>query len=197
MFSTRPPVTSHPIIRCSCLACCCFYGARLTICLLSRLSWCPTRLPTAGCACLPARRPMHLPACLPACAHPQKLWSQGYGGVLDSGTTFTYFPTAAFNSFVDLVDKAAKAKGLERRQGQDPQVSKSWVSLCLCPLFCHGAIPCLTGKLVVGLGLCLPSQVVVQHGAAAAAAPCNSASRNAGTASHGTAWGRMGHTYFL
>uniref|UniRef100_A0A7S0RJ26 Peptidase A1 domain-containing protein n=1 Tax=Chlamydomonas leiostraca TaxID=1034604 RepID=A0A7S0RJ26_9CHLO len=49
------------------------------------------------------------------------VYAQGYGAVLDSGTTFTYLPTAAFNSFSDLVDKAAKSKGLQRRPGADPQ----------------------------------------------------------------------------
>jgi hypothetical protein len=59
-----------------------------------------------------------------ACTSPilQNVYAQGYGAVLDSGTTFTYLPTAAFNSFSDLVDKAAKAKGLEKRPGADPQV---------------------------------------------------------------------------
>lgn len=52
----------------------------------------------------------------------QSLYAVGYGSVVDSGTTFTYIPSAAFQGLVQMVDKAAKAKGLQRTPGSDPQV---------------------------------------------------------------------------
>ena len=56
----------------------------------------------------------------------QSLYGQGYGSVLDSGTTFTYIPTAAFKSFADLVGKAVEKKGAVRRPGPDPQVDSKF-----------------------------------------------------------------------
>ncbi|GAX76326.1 hypothetical protein CEUSTIGMA_g3772.t1 [Chlamydomonas eustigma] len=48
-------------------------------------------------------------------------YSVGYGAVVDSGTTFTYLPTAAFKQFSAAVDKFAKSKGLKQAKGEDPQ----------------------------------------------------------------------------
>ncbi|WIA11327.1 hypothetical protein OEZ85_011450 [Tetradesmus obliquus] len=48
-------------------------------------------------------------------------YAQGYGAVLDSGTTFTYLPTAAFNAFLGLLNDALQGKGLHRSSGSDPQ----------------------------------------------------------------------------
>jgi hypothetical protein len=56
------------------------------------------------------------------CMRVQNLYNQGYGGVLDSGTTFTYLPTDAFNKIAQMVGDYAAAKGLQRRPGADPQV---------------------------------------------------------------------------
>ncbi|KAJ9521793.1 hypothetical protein QJQ45_024661 [Haematococcus lacustris] len=56
-----------------------------------------------------------------AVASEPREYAQGYGSVLDSGTTFTYFPTRAFNSFAALICKAAQDKGLQTRPGADPQ----------------------------------------------------------------------------
>lgn len=61
-------------------------------------------------------------ACWHVCSAAQSVYAVGYGAVLDSGTTFTYFPTTAFNSFTDLVSKAVEPKGLVKRPGADPQV---------------------------------------------------------------------------
>ena len=52
----------------------------------------------------------------------QSTYSLGYGTVVDSGTTFTYLPTAAFQRFSKAVDAYAKSKGLKRTGGGDPQV---------------------------------------------------------------------------
>jgi hypothetical protein len=49
-------------------------------------------------------------------------YAQGYGTVLDSGTTFTYLPTAAFKAFLGLLTEALQGKGLHRSSGADPQV---------------------------------------------------------------------------
>lgn len=48
-------------------------------------------------------------------------YAQGYGAVLDSGTTFTYLPTAAYNAFLGLLNDALQGKGLHRSSGSDPQ----------------------------------------------------------------------------
>eukprot|EP00878_Enallax_costatus_P039744 GHUV01045636.1.p1 GENE.GHUV01045636.1~~GHUV01045636.1.p1 ORF type:complete len:526 (+),score=146.95 GHUV01045636.1:825-2402(+) len=48
-------------------------------------------------------------------------YARGYGAVLDSGTTFTYLPTSAFNAFVAMLCEAIRGKGLRRTSGADPQ----------------------------------------------------------------------------
>jgi hypothetical protein len=45
----------------------------------------------------------------------------GYGTVFDSGTTFLYLPTPAFEAFKAAALKAAEAAGLEPRPGPDPE----------------------------------------------------------------------------
>jgi hypothetical protein len=49
-------------------------------------------------------------------------YAKGYGAVLDSGTTFTYLPTAAFNAFLELLNEALQGKGVHRSSGADPEV---------------------------------------------------------------------------
>jgi hypothetical protein len=49
------------------------------------------------------------------------LFDQGYGSVMDSGTTFTYLPTAVFKAFAGAVEAAVLKKGLKRTAGLDPQ----------------------------------------------------------------------------
>jgi hypothetical protein len=49
-------------------------------------------------------------------------YAKGYGAVLDSGTTFTYLPTAAFTAFLALLTEALQGKGLHRSSGADPEV---------------------------------------------------------------------------
>ncbi|PSC67812.1 acid protease [Micractinium conductrix] len=51
----------------------------------------------------------------------QSLFDQGYGTVLDSGTTFTYMPTPVFQAFANAVETFAVSKGLKRVPGPDPQ----------------------------------------------------------------------------
>ncbi len=53
---------------------------------------------------------------------PQALYQQGYGAVLDSGTTFTYLPTQAFTAFTQEVSKYALAHGLRSVKGPDKNV---------------------------------------------------------------------------
>ncbi|KAF6251742.1 aspartic peptidase domain-containing protein [Scenedesmus sp. NREL 46B-D3] len=48
-------------------------------------------------------------------------YAKGYGTVLDSGTTFTYLPTAAFSAFLGLLTEALQHRGLHRSSGADPQ----------------------------------------------------------------------------
>lgn len=49
------------------------------------------------------------------------VFGEGYGTVLDSGTTFTYMPSAVFKAFADAVADHAFANGLEKVPGPDPQ----------------------------------------------------------------------------
>lgn len=52
----------------------------------------------------------------------QGLYDIGYGVVLDSGTTFSYLPTEAYQGFLQLLEAYIKAKGLQRVAGPDPRV---------------------------------------------------------------------------
>lgn len=54
------------------------------------------------------------------------LFDRGYGTVLDSGTTFSYLPAAAFKAFSTAVGKAAEAKGLKPSPGSDP----NYIDIC-------------------------------------------------------------------
>ena len=60
--------------------------------------------------------------------HGQERYEEGYGTVLDSGTTFTYLPTDAFQSFKEAVTAFALEHGLKSVKGPDPKVS------ACCPL---------------------------------------------------------------
>lgn len=62
------------------------------------------------------------PHCLSTALLIQGTYERGYGAVLDSGTTFTYLPSAAFVAFRNAVAAAAMHAGLHRAQGADPQV---------------------------------------------------------------------------
>lgn len=53
----------------------------------------------------------------------QERYEEGYGTVLDSGTTFTYLPTDAFQSFKESVTAFALEHGLKSVKGPDPKVS--------------------------------------------------------------------------
>jgi hypothetical protein len=48
------------------------------------------------------------------------VYAQGYGTVIDSGTTFSYLPTAAFRAFTAALDAALEGKGLAKGGGPDP-----------------------------------------------------------------------------
>ncbi len=52
----------------------------------------------------------------------QGTYQQGYGAVLDSGTTFTYLPSAAFAPFRAAVQAHALARGLQLTSGPDKNV---------------------------------------------------------------------------
>jgi hypothetical protein len=54
----------------------------------------------------------------------QERFEEGYGAVLDSGTTFTYLPSEAFVLFRDAVSAYALSHGLHSTKGPDPKV---WV----------------------------------------------------------------------
>jgi hypothetical protein len=49
------------------------------------------------------------------------LFDEGYGSVMDSGTTFTYLPSLVFKAFTEAVEAAVLQKGLKRTGGLDPQ----------------------------------------------------------------------------
>lgn len=51
----------------------------------------------------------------------QSLFDQGYGTVLDSGTTFTYMPSPVFKAFAAAVESFALSHGLKRVPGPDAQ----------------------------------------------------------------------------
>jgi len=65
------------------------------------------------------------------------LFASGYGTVMDSGTTFTYLPTEAFNAFANAVEAFTRTKKLPRTPGADPQYNdicwkdapKDWMKL--------------------------------------------------------------------
>lgn len=52
----------------------------------------------------------------------QERYEEGYGTVLDSGTTFTYLPTEAFQHFKEAVTAFALDHGLHSVKGPDPKV---------------------------------------------------------------------------
>ncbi|KAL6782176.1 ASP2 [Auxenochlorella protothecoides x Auxenochlorella symbiontica] len=49
--------------------------------------------------------------------------SRGYGTVLDSGTTFSYFPRRVYKAFIQAVTEASLGAGLEKTTGPDSSVS--------------------------------------------------------------------------
>ena len=51
----------------------------------------------------------------------------GHGTVLDSGTTFTYVPSPAYQHLARMIDGYALAGGLTRTPGLDPQVKLGWL----------------------------------------------------------------------
>lgn len=53
----------------------------------------------------------------------QAVYRQGYGAVLDSGTTFTYLPSPAFSEFLAAVKEHALGRGLQLTEGPDKNVS--------------------------------------------------------------------------
>ena len=53
----------------------------------------------------------------------QDRYEEGYGTVLDSGTTFTYLPSDAFAAFKDAVSAFALEHGLRSVKGPDPKVN--------------------------------------------------------------------------
>lgn len=54
--------------------------------------------------------------------------SRGYGTVLDSGTTFSYFPRRVYKAFIQAVTEASLGAGLEKTTGPDSSVSRcSWM----------------------------------------------------------------------
>ncbi|KIZ07939.1 hypothetical protein MNEG_0012 [Monoraphidium neglectum] len=48
------------------------------------------------------------------------IFAKGYGTVLDSGTTFSYLPTAAFAAFTAALDAAIVGRGMRKGSGPDP-----------------------------------------------------------------------------
>ena len=52
--------------------------------------------------------------------------------MLDSGTTFTYLPSDAFQSFKETVTVFALEHGLKSVKGPDPKVGTRSVWRCLC-----------------------------------------------------------------
>ena len=52
--------------------------------------------------------------------------------MLDSGTTFTYLPSDAFQSFKETVTAFALEHGLKSVKGPDPKVGTRCVWHCLC-----------------------------------------------------------------
>jgi len=55
----------------------------------------------------------------------QGLYDIGYGTVLDSGTTFTYLPSQAYDQFHQHVSDYALSHGLENIPGPDPRYPDS------------------------------------------------------------------------
>lgn len=71
---------------------------------------------------VPAPLPHAHKRCLRAAGDAQDVFQNGYGSLLDSGTTFSYFPTPAFDGFVAAVTAFAVARGLKSTPGPDASV---------------------------------------------------------------------------
>ena len=89
-------------------------------------------------------------------------FSEGYGTVLDSGTTFTYVPTAVFRAFIARVDEHVLG-ALRRVEGPDPTYPQD---------VCYGASPGTTPSLALDtLGDFFPTLAVSFEGGASLALP--------------------------
>lgn len=66
------------------------------------------------------------------------MYQQGYGTVLDSGTTFTYLPSPAFAAFLNAVRDHALAQGLQMTEGPDSNVRRPCdvVVVTVCTVAC-------------------------------------------------------------
>eukprot|EP00887_Chlorella_sp_A99_P005894 scaffold1.g5894.t1 len=84
------------------------------------------------------------------------LFDQGYGTVLDSGTTFTYIPSAAFRLFAAAVERHAVARGLRRVDGPETEFND----------VCFGGAPA-DHTDVEGLASVFPSMGLAFDGGAA------------------------------
>lgn len=56
---------------------------------------------------------------------PQAIFAKGYGTVFDSGTTFSYLPTAVFGAFLRTLEASLAGKGLRRSSGPDAAVRRA------------------------------------------------------------------------
>ncbi|KAF5836020.1 aspartic peptidase domain-containing protein [Dunaliella salina] len=73
---------------------------------------------------------------------PSSTYARGYGCVLDSGTTFLYLPSSAFNLFSKLVKDAAQQSKLPSRSGPDPRYKDiCWRNAPLDPKQLHTVFP--------------------------------------------------------
>jgi hypothetical protein len=89
-------------------------------------------------------------------------YAVGYGAVLDSGTTFTYLPTAAYTALAAAVEAAALGAGLARVRGPDP----AYEDVCFGGAPDHGD--------AAGLAAAFPSlELRLGGGAALAVGPLN------------------------
>ena len=62
--------------------------------------------------------------------------------MLDSGTTFTYLPSDAFQSFKETVTAFALEHGLKSVKGPDPKVGTCHVWHCVCCM-CSDCVVCV------------------------------------------------------
>ena len=91
----------------------------------------------------------------------QSAYAVGYGAVVDSGTTFTYLPTAVFGKFSKAVDDFAKSKGLQPSPGSDPQYNDiCWKGASDDIKNLDGVFPEVRSKYVSSLAL---SYTILDH----------------------------------
>lgn len=98
----------------------------------------------------------------------QSEWGRGYGTVLDSGTTFTYFIQPAFLELSEYIKAHVAASGLKIIGGPDPHVRARFESLVATTVCHNGFAPTrwLHRTGLIPSGFCFPCSTRISAGVA-------------------------------